>query len=852
MRQLSIAAASFCWIALMSVPSIAAEPPRVDLGNLAPLETVQGWGDLQVNRSIWGKPMKIGERSFSRGLGMHAPGRAVYGLEGPCERFEAWIGVDAAVRGLEGGSVVFCVKGDGRELFRSDVMKADSPPKHIEVPLKDVKLLELVVEDAGDGQNSDHADWSEATIVGKPGGMPPAPAAAVYTVKGGNLTVKLSAEGQIVALECADKKLPAPVLGDTHACGCRTVGEVKAIPLAGGGFEFTRTIESLLDKKYSGTLVERFRPTPTSVRWEVEIRGRGETWSAPIETRLVYPPTEDTRFWTTWADPELRDARWVDPLETRPLRDMRLTYANVTGRCFSLPLATFLEPKADSGLSLVISPEEILLDLRLLTQTDGRLALRHEKHRFTPEQPVRFTQDLVSHPADWRSPVGWMVERYPQYFNPPLAVADEMAGCGAYSADEREIDPEYFRRMSFRVNWKCSEDFPYMGMFLPPLNDDDATWVRSAEKPLIPNKSPNNSFRSLNAYCKRMREDGFYVLSYFNTTEFGLNMVWPAPPRKAAGEAELWKDANDFYHAKLPGATLLRGDKPIITCYNAFVTDSGDPVYREFLLEQAKRHIERLPDAAGICIDREDWLRYYNTHADDGVSWVGGKPARSLYRSWIETLDKLGALMHQHGKVIFVNDTTPRIELMRQLDGFYCEFGDNPSGLNTTALLGVRKPAIAWTRSVDQVKNNPDAFFQRHLHLGVYPTAPYPYNHHSITPHPAVDKFYLDYGPLMDAMRGKKWVLAAHAVRCEGEAKANLFEVPGGYAMPVTFAGNAAKVSVALRLPGLAGVKSAVVLHPGSEKPTTIAVAAQGADLRLEIPIVRGCAMVRLKKDAGK
>ena len=64
------------------------------------------------------------------------------------------------------------------------------------------------------------------------------------------------------------------------------------------------------------------------------------------------------------------------------------------------------------------------------------------------------------------------------------------------------------------------------------------------------------------------------------------------------------------------------------------VVDPGDPAYQKFLLEQAQRHLDRLPDSAGICMDRMDWLRYYNFCADDGVSWIGGRPVRSLYRSW--------------------------------------------------------------------------------------------------------------------------------------------------------------------------------------------------------------------------
>ena len=55
---------------------------------------------------------------------------------------------------------------------------------------------------------------------------------------------------------------------------------------------------------------------------------------------------------------------------------------------------------------------------------------------------------------------------------------------------------------------------------------------------------------------------------------------------------------------------------------------------------------------------------------------------------------------------------------------------------------------------------------------------------------PKADRLYLDYGPLLDAMRGRKWVLAAHCVEAvEPGVKVNLFQMPGGYVLPVTFGG---------------------------------------------------------------
>ena len=125
--------------------------------------------------------------------------------------------------------------------------------------------------------------------------------------------------------------------------------------------------------------------------------------------------------------------------------------------------------------------------------------------------------------------------------------------------------------------------------------------------------------------------------------------------------------------------------------------------------------------------------------------------------------------------------------------------------LNSTGLLCLRRPALGWTSGEQDIRPDPDAFFQRHLHLGVYPTAPYPGNNHCIGPSPWADEQYLAYGPLLDAMRGKRWVLLPHCIEVAGNAaKVNLFEVPGGYAMPVTFAGRAKSVEVVLR--GLSGL----------------------------------------------
>jgi len=255
-----------------------------------------------------------------------------------------------------------------------------------------------------------------------------------------------------------------------------------------------------------------------------------------------------------------------------------------------------------------------------------------------------------------------------------------------------------------------------------------------------------------------------------------------------------------------------------------------------------------IPDSSGICIDRLDWLDRSNGKADDGVSWIGGKPARSLCVSWNHLLSRLGPKMHAADKVIFVNPIYSRLDLLRQVDGIYTEFGQDARSLNSSALMGLDKPVLAWSYNETLHQPDADSFFQRHLLLGVYPTAPYPWNNHCINPEPSADQLFTDYGPLFDAMRGKKWVLAPHAVEVAGDmAKANLFQVSGGYAMPVTFGGQSGFADIVVR--NVAGLDAphCAVLHPGNEAAAPLAGTFKNGALTLHVPLQRGCAMVLLK-----
>jgi hypothetical protein len=812
------------------------------LGDLDPISESQGWGDLQVDSDVAGAPLMLAGQKFAHGLGTHANSEIVYDLTGGSYKsFETWAGVDDSMIAFHPNGITFQIFCDGVKKFDSGVKHVGEPPSHIVVDVSQVKCLRLVALAAGSGIDAEHADWAGAVLTGA--GPPNGIVEPVkYLLTSPNLQVGLSSQGSIVSARIGKSKLPMALRCGTLLRGCTRAGAVTSRQTPGGGVEFRMREKD--DQNQCCDVVERFAPDGSSIRWTTEICGIGAPWSTSVETRIGYPASAGTRFWAPWSSPD-RSSDWKNPLVLRPMVSASWKYGSSPADpdYISLPIATIAEPATDSGLSAVFSPADTYLDTALHTTASGTLRFARYNYRISAARPLQFTVNLVAHEADWRGGLRWMRERYPLYFLPPNPSAPAMAGCGAYSGDEDTIDVDKYKRMAFRINWKLSDDFPYMGMFIPPVTSPTEQWQRSCDEPAPPGKPTSTSCRRLNDYAAYMCANGFYVLDYFNVTEFGKNMA--SQPATADSTGDLWKQPRAFLASALPDATLIPG---AATCYNASVVDPGDPVFQKFVLEQADRHIKWIPDSSGICIDRLDWLSHYNTKADDGVSWVNGAPARSLFVSWNSLLAQLGPKMHAAGKVIFVNNVYSRFDLLRQVDGVYSEYGHTGASLNSTAMMCIDKPAMAWTYKVTLSQPDPDSFFQRYLLMGVYPTAPYPWNNHCIQPDPAADAEYLLYGPLLDTMRSKQWVLQPHCIQSvTAGVDVNLFKVPGGYVAPVVFGRTATSARVVIR--NVAGLErttaSAVLPGVAGERPTC-AVMHNGT-LTVDVQLRHGCAMLLIR-----
>ena len=128
------------------------------------LEVVANNDAVQPN-ARGGKPMKIADRQYTRGLYCHAVSKVIVRLLKPARQLEAVAGVDSNDQTGGGrGSVVFSVNAGGKTLWQSELLHEGMPGVPVALALGGTSEFVLEVSDGGDGIGCDQADWADARV----------------------------------------------------------------------------------------------------------------------------------------------------------------------------------------------------------------------------------------------------------------------------------------------------------------------------------------------------------------------------------------------------------------------------------------------------------------------------------------------------------------------------------------------------------------------------------------------------------------------------------------------------------------------------------------------------------------
>ncbi|MDD2813728.1 MAG: NPCBM/NEW2 domain-containing protein [Bacteroidales bacterium] len=143
---------------------------EISLSSLDLSATKQGWGKVQIGKSITEKELRIAGTIYEEGVGTHANSTIRILLKKKPVRFTALVGMDDAALGT-GGSVSFHIVGDDQLLWETSVVKPGDQAISVDLEIRGISELTLEVRDGGDGIDFDHANWVNARFSGRVDGI---------------------------------------------------------------------------------------------------------------------------------------------------------------------------------------------------------------------------------------------------------------------------------------------------------------------------------------------------------------------------------------------------------------------------------------------------------------------------------------------------------------------------------------------------------------------------------------------------------------------------------------------------------------------------------------------------------
>lgn len=133
--------------------------------------SANGWGPVELDKSNGensagdGTTLRIRGVSYAKGLGVHANSTITYNLNNNFGRFISIIGIDDEVAtSTVGTTVIFKVYKDNTLAYTSAILDKNSAAVKLNIDVTGVNELKLEVNDAGDNNFADHADWANARL----------------------------------------------------------------------------------------------------------------------------------------------------------------------------------------------------------------------------------------------------------------------------------------------------------------------------------------------------------------------------------------------------------------------------------------------------------------------------------------------------------------------------------------------------------------------------------------------------------------------------------------------------------------------------------------------------------------
>ena len=155
---------------------VGAEDSYIDLTTLTLKSHSVGYGTLCVNKDLNGGKINIqnadgGETSFEKGFVAHATSELVFDVSkytSTASVFSVYIGADKNPSNATTAStsMIFSIKADNKELFKSGVITYNTPVELVQVAVPAGTKTLTMIADADGSNYGDHSAWAEPRLYG--------------------------------------------------------------------------------------------------------------------------------------------------------------------------------------------------------------------------------------------------------------------------------------------------------------------------------------------------------------------------------------------------------------------------------------------------------------------------------------------------------------------------------------------------------------------------------------------------------------------------------------------------------------------------------------------------------------
>jgi hypothetical protein len=531
-------------------------------------------------------------------------------------------------------------------------------------------------------------------------------------------------------------------------------------------------------KEFQGApwvLEEVYRVAGDALAWEATVTlDAGEYRSCAVSWQVPWPqPNYPVAFWAA-----------KDGMPSAPHRHagIALEYGEVTSGILIPALSCYVN-KADAGLLLAMPFDFRTPRFRFVSgYRDPDLQAQFDWLALAPGRPARTSLLLRGTAGDWRPALGWLYERFTEYFEPRSPLIDRLWGghiCGRFDVSAEDAAAMAALGMTWH---EIHAHYPAYGNYHPEGLDSWRSGHDRQNETLI-------TVDMIRRTIATLHDHSIAALPYLQVSGDGdAELLGPEMTscRIRNMQGEIW--------SAWPGTFLMNSDPSL--------------PFGQDMVRQIEGLVARYPEMDGVFLDQPCY-NFLDTAHDDGLTAVNNRPGYMTGFNYFPHLERLSGLLHPE-KVIIGNGPFG-VGILKYVDGVMAE-GEGWLCDHLQYYSIGRKPLFFLMYKYDDV--HIELMFQQALLYGAgfasYPAAM-----------PSKDLFDA-YRPVLQRLYRRRWVFDADPLQLPTGWQGQVYRGETG-SLLVSLVGAIRRlsgrsipdVSVQVKTADIAAVKQAILHRPG-------------------------------------